>query len=141
GRDGQIRLIVDGFTMDMFNRLLFAGHEFKVNQEQPVWIAQTKDVGRYIGHRAHIEIIDDNDGWIAVDEIRFGDGGVTPAQSANGFATELARDAKIVSVEALAAGYAAQWSKAIEQWRRGSLDADEVRLLNWALDHKLIALD
>ena len=69
---GRIRLIIDGYVMDEFSGLLFKGCLVKVNTRgRWQWIRQGGDVHRYKGHRAHIEFIDDGDGSLAVDEVRF----------------------------------------------------------------------
>ena len=71
-RGCRIRLIIDGYTMDAYNGVLFPGISFPVATDGRFrWHRQ--DVKMYAGHRAHIEIIDDGDGWVAVDEIRFND--------------------------------------------------------------------
>jgi hypothetical protein len=78
GMGGKLRLVVDGYRVNEFNALLFAGHLMEVKQEAFGWIKQATDVGRYKGHLAHIEIIDDGDGWVAVNQIRFSDRTVAP---------------------------------------------------------------
>jgi Protein of unknown function (DUF1549)/Protein of unknown function (DUF1553)/Planctomycete cytochrome C len=76
GENARIRLIIDGYVMDEFSALLFKGCLQKVNTGGKwTWLRQAGDVHRYKGHRAHIELIDDGDGWLAVDEIRFADNG------------------------------------------------------------------
>jgi hypothetical protein len=67
--NGRIRLIIDGFVLDEFNALLFEGLTFNVNW--PGWRWHRHSTQRYKGHRAHIEILDDGDGSIEVDAIRF----------------------------------------------------------------------
>jgi hypothetical protein len=70
GRDGKVRLVVDGYMMDKFTDLLFEGLSFTVNTDGDAqW--HTQSVAKHVGHRAHIELIDSGDGYIAVDEIRF----------------------------------------------------------------------
>jgi hypothetical protein len=78
GMGGKLRLVVDGYRVNEFNPLLFAGHLMDVKQEEFRWVKQTADVGRYKGHLTHIEIIDDGDGWIAVNQIRFSDSVAAP---------------------------------------------------------------
>lgn len=74
GRDAQVRVIIDGFTLDTFNSLLFNGITQTVDSpDQFVWLSQGQDVGNYLGHRAHLEIIDHSGGSIAIDEIRLSD--------------------------------------------------------------------
>ncbi len=73
GKNARLRLIVDGYTMDEFQSLLFSGMIVEVNTGGQ-WRWHNQNATRYVGHRAHIELIDDSaEGWIAVDEIRFGD--------------------------------------------------------------------
>lgn len=73
GKAGQVRVIIDGYTMDVFNALLFRGLAVNVNTDGKfVWHTVGEDYSRYIGHRAHIEILDHGDGWVAVDQIWFG---------------------------------------------------------------------
>ena len=131
GRGGQIRLIVDGFTMDVFNKLLFAGCEFKVNQDQYSWIPQTKDVGRYIGHRAHIEIIDNGEGWIAVEEIRFGNGSEQPGDNESEV-----RIGNPISIESLAELYGKRWWESWRGWKGWT--RWDAPILKWALENQLI---
>lgn len=74
GREAQVRLIIDGFTLDTANSLLFNGMTIGVDSpDRFSWLTQGQDVGNYLGHRAHLEIIDHSGGSVAVDEIRFSD--------------------------------------------------------------------
>ncbi len=71
-KSAQIRLIIDGFRLDVNNGLLFSNMNLRVDTGgQWKWIAQGGDLKNYIGHRAFIEIIDQGDGFIGVDEVRF----------------------------------------------------------------------
>lgn len=82
GRGGQIRVIVDGFELDVYNALLFEGMSFSVDTADD-WRWHRQRVAKYRGHRAHIEILDSGDGYVAVDEIRFADdGSAAPADVA-----------------------------------------------------------
>ena len=70
-RNAQIRLIIDGFRLDVNNALLFNGMNLTVDTGGKwQWVQQAGDLKNYIGHRAFIEIIDQGDGFIAVDQIR-----------------------------------------------------------------------
>ena len=78
----EIRVIIDGYTMDAFNGLLFGGAKLRANTGgRFTWIRQGGDVSRYIGHRAHIELIDHGNGFIALDQIRFTNGARPKPQS------------------------------------------------------------
>jgi hypothetical protein len=136
---GVIRLIIDGFRMDEFNHLLFAGCELKVNQNRLGWIQQTKDVDRYIGHRAHIEMIDDDDLSLAVEQIRFADRKARLSDEPSAMAMELAADEQITSLDALAAAYGKKCSAAMDRWKSGVTTSEEAMLVNCALDLQWVA--
>lgn len=71
GQKAKIRLIVDGYAMDPFTQLLFEGFTFAVDSDEMAW--RTQNASRYLGHRAHIELIDAGEGYVAVDQIHFSD--------------------------------------------------------------------
>lgn len=72
GEDARIRVIVDSFQLDVFNALLFEDFTFGVRSpEEFTWRAHR--IGKYRGHRAHIELLDEGEGWIEVDSIVFAD--------------------------------------------------------------------
>jgi hypothetical protein len=141
GQNAQIRLIVDGYFMDVFNGLLFRGLSFDVNTDgQFLWHKQSDDLSKYIGHRAHIEIIDHGDGFVAIDEIRFSDGGPPPAE-ANPLARQVFSDPNVTSLDDLAAAYGRLWTESLDRWHRDEIDADTAKLMNWALEHELFELN
>lgn len=70
GKNARVRVIVDGYRMDTYNGLLFKGMAFEVKNESWHWFHQKGDLKKYAGQRAHLELIDDGDGWIAFDEVR-----------------------------------------------------------------------
>ena len=70
-RNAQIRLIIDGFRLDINNGLLFHQMNLRVDTSgQWKWVRQAGDLKNYLGHRAFIEIIDQGDGFIGIDEVR-----------------------------------------------------------------------
>ncbi|HMP79299.1 MAG TPA: DUF1553 domain-containing protein, partial [Pirellulaceae bacterium] len=72
GRNCQVRVIVDGYTMDVFNPLLFEGLTFTVHSKPEFeWVIQSGDLVNHIGRSAHLQIVDLGDGWIEVDQIWF----------------------------------------------------------------------
>ena len=72
GNDIQVRLIVDGYVLDLNNPLLFHDFSFKFSSpDHFAWRSQRGDLKNYLGHRAHIEIIDHGHGHAEVDEIWF----------------------------------------------------------------------
>ena len=89
GRGGRINLVVDGF--EKIRGPIYDPLTFGVDSpDSPRWFVQ--DAGMWVGHRAYIEISDGattdfnnangqlhgNEGFIAVDEIRFSDSPETP---------------------------------------------------------------
>lgn len=70
GHGGRMRLIIDGFVLGEYNGLLFESHIVDVDSD--LWTNYTMDTSRYQGHLAHLALIDDGDGFLAVDAIRFG---------------------------------------------------------------------
>jgi cytochrome c553 len=143
GTGARVHLVIDGYRMDTYQSLLFGGALFDVNTGGKfVWHRQGQDVGRYLGHSAYIEIIDDGNGYAAIDQIRFGDeGSPEPAAMPSAIAGGILSDASANSPDAVAAMYGTAWSQAIAQWRSGKADAGQRELVNWALEHNLIDID
>lgn len=129
--NARIRLIIDGYTMDEFNALLFSDVQKKnVNtQGQTRWITQASDLYHYVGHRAHIEILDDGDGFAAVEEIRFSDSGspALPPHSLNYAVLQ----ATPTSCEELWLAYEKSIQSVVASFRTGKATSDEVDLVNW----------
>jgi len=71
GKGTRVRLSIDGYVMNEFSELLFGGCRQPIETEGEFrWIRIAGDVRRYIGHRCHLEFLDEGDGWFAVREIR-----------------------------------------------------------------------
>ena len=71
GRNSRVRLCVDGYVMNEFTELLFGGCRQPIDTDgQFRWIRIAGDVKRYMGHRCHLEFLDEGDGWVAVREVR-----------------------------------------------------------------------
>jgi hypothetical protein len=62
--------------MDPFTPLLFEGFTFDVDGDAMEW--RTQNASRYLGHRAHIELVDVGAGYVAVDEIHFSESAEPP---------------------------------------------------------------
>ncbi|MEE8156122.1 MAG: PSD1 and planctomycete cytochrome C domain-containing protein [Phycisphaerales bacterium] len=133
GRKGRVRLTIDGYFLDDYNPLLFEGITFDVNTTEDDWIDQRQNVKLYRGHRAHIEIVDDGDGYIAVDQIRFVESGQPSQDASDVWPTGAERDAAGRLQEAV--------TTALKHWNAGTIGLEEVALVNWLLDRNLIQLD
>jgi cytochrome c553 len=141
GQGVQIRVIIDGYFMDTFNGLLFRGCSANVDTKgQTVWHTQGGDLGRYLGQRAHLEIIDNGDGFAAIDRICFSDQG-PPNIELNTLAMQALTNADVNSLESLAAEYGKVWHDALTSWHDGTIDAAGTRLVNWVLQHELVNLN
>jgi cytochrome c553 len=66
GRAARVRLVIDGFFLDDRNELLFEGF-IKAIDHAGEWRTLAWDAGRYAGEQAYLEVIDDGDGFVAVD--------------------------------------------------------------------------
>lgn len=71
GKASRVRLVIDGYVMNEFSELLFGGCRQPIDTDGEFrWIRIAGDVRRYIGHRCHLEFLDEGDGWFAVREVR-----------------------------------------------------------------------
>jgi len=136
GRASRIRLIIDGYVMDEYNRLLFAGISFDVNTKGE-WTWHTQNVAKYVGHRAHIELIDHTVGFLAVDQISFSED-KSPQVKVKAIGHRVLDDPNVGSIERLASAYARVFAEALASARDHSLNESETALLNWAIKHRLL---
>lgn len=115
GRGGNVRLIIDNFQRirdPIYGRLAF-----DVNTEGRLkWF--TQDVGKWVGHRAYIEITDPGPGEIAVQQILFSEQRA-PADAPNLPALRILEDPGITSREQLAARYAELLLGTAQSWADG----------------------
>ncbi|MEM9412189.1 MAG: DUF1549 domain-containing protein, partial [Planctomycetota bacterium] len=76
GMKTQIRLIIDGYEMDIYNPLLFVGCKFDLSSpHESKWVELGADIKNYRGHRAYLEFLDHDGRAIQVDQIRFANQG------------------------------------------------------------------
>ena len=72
GKGTRVRLVIDGYVMNEFSELLFGGCRQPIDTDGELrWIRIAGDIKRYLGHRCHLEFLDDGDGWFAVREVKF----------------------------------------------------------------------
>lgn len=72
GSNARVRLVIDGYFLDDRNALLFEG--FIKDLDHPTeWRVHAWDARRYSGEQAYLEVIDDGDGFVAVDWVALGD--------------------------------------------------------------------
>ncbi len=141
GRNCEVRMIVDGYTMVEFHSLLFKETRFPVQAgPQWKWHRQAGDTNKYIGHDVYIEVRDLGEGWVAIDKI-VGSRESTPPPPDEGVVRAAWAGTKSDTLAALTASYARQWRAAIKAWRFGSLNREQVDLLNWTFTQRLVDAD
>lgn len=135
---GRVRVIVEGYTLDRFNSLLFVDltHDIDTRGEWQ-WVDQVGDLHAHRGYRVAIEIIDDGDHAIAVDEIRFSDGGPRGPVVESPLASALAG---VDSVESLAHAIGRAVGEAWSDWQSGALEPAGERLLGALAHHGALPL-
>ena len=70
GRSGQVRLIISRYGLREFNALLFEPTLFDVNTGgRFAWHSIGSGLHRHLGRPAYLELIDNGDGYIALDRI------------------------------------------------------------------------
>jgi hypothetical protein len=111
GTSGQVRLIVDG--LQLIQDPIYGGLKFAPGGLAPHWHEQ--NVEKWVGHRAYIELIDDGDGWLALDQVVFAD---QPPQAPgpNALIAKVAYDPTIQSAAELANAYQRIFTESLEWW-------------------------
>jgi mono/diheme cytochrome c family protein len=72
GRNAQVRLVIEGYTLRDRHPLLFEETLAEVDHGPGFrWVTLGADLAKYHGCRAHLELIDDGDGYLAVDAVYF----------------------------------------------------------------------
>ena len=141
GTNVQVRLIIDGYFMDAYTGLLFGGCIMNVDKSDTYsWRTQGGDVGRYLGHRAHIEIIDHGDGFVAIDEIRFSDEGAPPEVD-NPLALAALSAESNQTLADVANQFGNMLAGTLDRWTTATADATTMELMNWMLRHGLLRDD
>ncbi|MFN6103139.1 MAG: DUF1553 domain-containing protein, partial [Planctomycetaceae bacterium] len=106
------------------------------------WIAQ--DVSKWVGHTAYIELLDEGDGFFALEQVRFSDTDIPPTVSSSATAPPgLAQDLARLPVEQGATGLArvicAGWREAAAQATKSggapASAATSPALVAWGLRH------
>ena len=129
-KNGQVSLIIDGF--EVIKAPIYGSLTLNIPRKGLFqWYQQ--DVSKWIGHKAYIEIVDEDDGYIAVDEILFGN--QQPLESGNSSLIEMLKDPNIKSPAALAIGYRDFFLKSIHDWKNqsGKISANKIETINQIL--------
>lgn len=129
GEGVTVRLIINGYSMDSYNALLFKGCRMGIKPTRHfTWQTQGQDIGNHRGQRAHIEIIDHGDGWCEVEEIRFSNG-ARPQNSAESLANLIG---EVANQEEFANSVTQSIAAKLTQGDNGYS-----AVANWILEHSL----
>ncbi|MCC6795131.1 MAG: PSD1 domain-containing protein [Candidatus Hydrogenedentes bacterium] len=109
GRNAQMRLVIEDYFVREFHNLLFESTVLDIaHGDELRWLEIAGGLEKYQGCRAHIEFIDNGDGYVAVAEVRF--------------SNELFAQVPIEST--------APAATALANWRAGNATRAEIALLN-----------
>ena len=138
GDGGRVRLIVDG--LELIRNPIYGGLEFAPGGQEPHWHEQ--DVSKWIGHRAYIELVDDGDGYLALEQVARSNGGAFQSPP-NGLVTAMLDDPEVVSLGALAARYQATFERVLADWLAPAesvpADAsDRAAIVAWILEQQVL---
>jgi hypothetical protein len=137
GRGGQIRLVIDGFQQ--IRDPLYGGLQFGVNYgDEFHW--HVMNVGTWLGHRAYIECLDENDGYLMLDRVLFSDAG-PPPEAPNALLLRLLEDDSLDSAGKLVGKLRGLLEEVVVQWRDGKLDAQADARARGGLLNVLLASD
>jgi hypothetical protein len=84
-RNARVRMVIDGYQLRYDNGLLFGDTLIETGDTGGVftWRTMGRQVGKYRGRRAYFELVDESDGYIAVDEIVFSEVPTPPTDAAS----------------------------------------------------------
>jgi hypothetical protein len=120
-KSGQINLVVDGFQI--IRDPLWGQLSLTVANDVPAaWYSQ--NVSKLIGNRAYIEIVDEDDGWISVNSIRFSDDPSPPVDPPNELIFAVLDDRSIDDPDKLAKAYDHLFAETVSLWTSGRLAND-----------------
>ncbi len=137
-----VRMVIDSHYMNNFHTLLLKGTILKPKDSNTDgynrWKSMAGDVEKYVGHRVYLEVTDDEDGYIALDEIR-GANEALPPEPANAVALEILQTAKTGDADSLSQAYQAIWERALSRLATGAeLSEADANLLNLVWREELL---
>jgi mono/diheme cytochrome c family protein len=141
GRATKITVIVDGYQL--IREPIYGGLTIPINHgDEFQWRAI--NVAMWKGHSAYIELLDDNAGYLAVEQIRFSDADCGPQQILSPLLRKILADPESESPSKLSDKLRTLLGEIIGQWRDGKLvslpdAAERIELLNRVLASKPLA--
>ncbi len=140
GHGTQLRLIVARFGLRDLNSLLFENTRRDADFDDYEWVTMTGGLNKWQGAECYLELNDDGDGYIAVDEIRFTNGG-----RVNDLAPKAVRamlgDTAVGSAEALANSYARWTSDILTRWDKDGAAPDDAAWIESLRRERLVPLE
>ncbi len=133
-KSGQINLVVDGFQH--IKDPIYGGLSLQIPvADQPRWLRQ--NVQKWIGHRAYIEIFDEEEGFLQIDQIRFSSDQLQTEQPVPALVAMLEQE-QINSLSAFKENFQTILQQVLERYRNSKSESvslsDEQRILiNWML--------
>ncbi len=138
GGKARIRLIIEGYQLDLYNALLFNGMKIDfAGSEDYRWIEQSRDLKNHKGRTAHIEILDQSDGFFSIDKIILTNGPAPvdpPSKATQQIASQLSEQFEN-SIEAMAKRIAEQVVSSVVQ-----SDSEAISLRSWIIENDLSAI-
>jgi len=139
-RDVELRVVVDGYVMHVYSGLLFSDLTKRIDTGgEWQWVSQAGDLSRYLGHRAHLEVLDQGAGSFELAAIRFSDG-PPPSEPLDPLVGQtyglLSTDEMPIAERA--EQVAALWFTALDAVASGSADRRQADLVRWLVDRGLI---
>ncbi len=111
GTGGSVRLIVDG--LQLIRDPIYGGLQFAPGSTEPRWHQQ--DVSKWIGHRAYIELVDADDGYLALERAIQSDG-PPPAARANRLVAAMLAEAAAAPTPDVAGKCQSLFSQVLTAW-------------------------
>ncbi|GMW01248.1 MAG: hypothetical protein AMXMBFR84_23850 [Candidatus Hydrogenedentota bacterium] len=138
GWGGYIRIVIEGYELRKFSNLLFESTYLPVSHGEPFrWLHQIDGLSKFKGRTAYIEIVDPGEGWIAVDEIRFGDT-IPEADGTHPVLRALLNPVPPRSMGELADRYATIAANAMQDWLDGTASRSQVDFVNILMELGLL---
>ncbi len=133
GTGVTVNLVIDGFQRIRYP--IYGGLTFAPNSLQPAWYSM--DVGKWTGHKAYIEVLDEGAGSVMLDRILFTDG-PAPSPLPDARIIKLLDDASVTSIASLAHAYKVLFDASLREWQENRLEqapdsSERIVLLDWML--------